>query len=239
MYKARTYRRWVKNEDLVKFEVIEKETDLLISAKKDLNLKARESILNYRRDIEAYIKNDPVFYSSLEPVDIRPGAPAIVRAMAVAAKTAGVGPMAAIAGAVAEFVGRDLAKYSEDIIVENGGDIFIKTSKARAMGIYAGDESPFTGKLVIGINPSEKGLGVCTSSGTVSHSLSFGNADAVLIISDDTALADAAATAAGNIVKSEKDIARGVDLAKSIKGVKGALIIVGEKMGSWGEINLI
>ena len=107
MYKARTYRNWVRSEDLVTFEVIEKETDLLISAVKDLAGKARGSVLTYRKDLEDYIKGDGAFYASLEPVNIRNGAPDIVKAMAQAAESANVGPMAAVAGAMAQFVGRD------------------------------------------------------------------------------------------------------------------------------------
>ena len=105
--------------------------------------------------------------------------------------------------------------------------------------MYAGDNSPFTGKLAIDIEPDDNGIGVCTSSGTVSHSLSFGNADAALIISTSAALADAAATAAGNIIKNAGDIEKGINLARSIEGVRGALIIVGDKMGSWGEIKFV
>ena len=236
MYKERAYRRWAEPGDLVSFEVKENQTDLYILADRRLEEKARESVLTYRNEIERYIAKNPEFYTALAPVNVTEDAPPIIRVMANAAKKAGVGPMAAVAGAVAEFVGRDLLSFSGQVIVENGGDIFLKTSKARVMGIYAGERSPFTGKLMIEIPPSPDGLGVCTSSGTVSHSLSFGNADAALIISDDAALADAVATAAGNIVKNACDIEKGIDLARSIEGVKGILIITGDKMGSWGEI---
>jgi len=239
MYKARTYRKWVKNEDLIAFEVIEKETDLFISAETDLAANARASILTYRSDIEKYIKKHPDFYSSLEPVNIYPDAPDIIKAMAEASGRAAVGPMAAVAGAVAEFVGRDLLKLTGQVIVENGGDIFIKTLKPRAIGIYAGEASPFTGKLKLEIVPNENGIGVCTSSGTVSHSLSFGKADAALIISEDTALADAMATAVGNIVKRPDDVEKAVNFGKSIEGVKGILVLIGNKMGSWGEIKIL
>lgn len=239
MHKERTYRRWVESDDLASFEVIEKETDLLISAAKNLKNQARESILTYRNYLERYIKENPVFYSSLEPIDIKSDAPQIVKAMAGASKKAGVGPMAAVAGAMAEFVGRDLLKFSDQIIVENGGDIFIKTLKKRRIGIYAGDESPFTGKLAIEIEPYKNGIGVCTSSGTVSHSLSFGKADAALIISDDTTLADAVATATGNIVRDASDIEKGIAFARAIEGIRGVLIIVKDKMGSQGEIKLV
>lgn len=239
MYKERTYRQWVKNEGLVKFEVKESETDLLISAARDLEREARLSVLNYRREIEEYIKKDRSFLTSLEPIDVPADVSMIVKAMADAGKKASVGPMAAVAGAMAEFVGRDLLAHTDEVIVENGGDIFIKTKVKRVLGVYAGESSPFSGKLALEISPSSDGLGVCTSSGTVSHSLSFGRADAALIISLNTALADAAATAVGNIVKNRDCIEKGIDFAKSIDGVIGALVVVGDKLGSWGKIKLV
>ena len=239
MYKPRTYRSWVKNNDLVSFEVIEKETDLFISASKDLTPQARELVLNCRKDIEGYIKRVPDFFNSLEPVKLSPGAPDIVREMILASNAAAVGPMASVAGATAEFVGKGLDAFTDQVVVENGGDIFIKTSKARIIGIFAGDKSPFTGKLAIEIPPCENGVGVCTSSGTVSHSLSFGKADAVTIISDNAALADAAATACANLVKGPPDMERAVERAKSILGVRGILVIIGNKLASWGSIKLV
>jgi len=239
MYKERGYRRWVKSEGLVTFEVKELETDLLISAKTNLETRARESVLNYRQDIERYIKSNRDFYTSLEPVNVDEHAPRIVKVMSSAAGKASMGPMASVAGAIAEFVGRDMLAYSDEVIVENGGDIFIKTSTKRILGIYAGEDSPFSGKLAIEVLPQVNGLGICTSSGTVSHSLSFGKADAALIMSFDTALADAVATATDNIVKNRDCIEKGIDYAKSIDGIKGVLILAGDKMGSWGNIKLV
>ena len=239
MYKERAYRQWVRSDGLVTFEVREAQTDLLISAARNLEKQARASVLNYRRDIEDYIKKDRSFYTSLDPIAVSSDAPVIVKAMADAARRALVGPMAAIAGAVAEFVGRELLAFSDEVIVENGGDIFIKTKIARRIGIYAGEASPFTGNIALEVQPDAEGLGVCTSSGTVSHSLNFVKADAVCIISADTALADAVATAAGNAVKSKDDVEKGIAVARSIDGVKGALIIAGDKMASWGNIRLV
>jgi len=239
MYKSRSYRKWAKADDLVYFEITEKETDLSIYADIDLKKEAGQAVLRLRRDLENYIRIDPNFFSSLEPLELKDSAPEIARAMAEAAKKAGVGPMAAVAGAFSEFVGRELLKSSKQVIIENGGDIFIRSLVPRTIGIYAGEESPFTGRLAVQIEDAKNGLGVCTSSGTVSHSLSFGKTDATLIISDSAALADAAATAAGNAVKSKDDIEKGIDVARSIGGVRGVLIIVGDKMGSWGEIKLV
>jgi ApbE superfamily uncharacterized protein (UPF0280 family) len=239
MYKERAYRRWVKSDGLVSFEAVVKETDLFVSADSDLKKEAVASIMRYRGELEDYIMKHEDFLTSLEPVEVKADAPEIAKVMAAAAKKAGVGPMAAVAGAMAEFVGRGLLKLSGEIVVENGGDIFLKINKKRSMGIFAGERSPFTGKLAIEIEPDKDGVGVCTSSGTVSHSLSFGNADAALIISDNAALADAMATATGNLVKSASDIEKGVAFAKSVEGVRGVLIIVGDKLGSWGDIKLI
>ncbi len=223
------------------FEIIERETDLLISCGRDLSRQARAFVLNYRKEIENYIKRHPEFYGSLTPVEVEERSPAIIKAMASAARKAGVGPMASVAGAMAEFVGKDLLQFSKDVIVENGGDVFMKNSRARRVGVYCG-ASPFSGKLAIEIGPRaphEEGLGICTSSGTVSHSLSFGKADAALILSGDTALADAVATATGNRVESKDDIERGIDFAKSIEGVRGVLIVVEDAFGTWGEVRLV
>jgi len=239
MYKERAYRQWVKSDGLVTFEVKEAQTDLLISAGKNLEKQARQSVLNYRKDIEEYIKKDHSFYTSLDPVKVSADAPGIVKAMARAAKEAGVGPMAAIAGAMAEFVAKDLLAFSDEVIVENGGDIFLKTNSVRHIGIYAGERSPFTGKIAIETPPADNGLGVCTSSGTISHSLNFGKADAVCVIADSAALADAVATAAGNAVKGKDDVEKGIAVARGIEGVKGVLIVIGDKMGTWGSVRLV
>jgi ApbE superfamily uncharacterized protein (UPF0280 family) len=145
--------------------------------------------------------------------------------------------MAAVAGAIAEAVGRELLAFSPEIIVENGGDIFMAIERSRTVGIYAG-ESPFSGKLALQVDPGETPLGICTSSGTVGHSLSFGRADAVIVVSPSTALADAAATAICNMVQDDDDIPRAVDLAQNIDRVAGVVVIKGERMGMWGRVRL-
>jgi hypothetical protein len=177
--------------------------------------------------------------TALEPFPVGADAPAIAKVMAEAAKKVNVGPMAAVAGAFAEFVGKELTRYSAEVIVENGGDIYIKTAKARLVGIYAGEDSPLTGRVAIKIEPQDTPLGVCTSSGTVGHSLSFGKSDAVVVLSPSAALADAAATAIGNLVKTETDVQAALDYARTIKGVVGTAVLINDKMGVWGKINLI
>jgi len=237
MYEERTYRNLVKTDDLMKFEVIVKETDLLVRAERDLSKETRESVLKYRHQLETYIAANPPFQESLIPLTDNPYAAEIVREMIRTSQLARVGPMAAVAGAMAEMVSRDLLKFSKEVIVENGGDIYLATSRERTIGIYAGN-SALSLKIGIVISPEDSPLGVCTSSGTVGPSLSFGKANAVCLLSKSAALADAAATAVGNVVKEKKDIELGLERAREITGILGALIIVEEKMGVWGNIKL-
>jgi len=237
-YEERTYRNYVKAENLIKFEVIEKETDLLILAEKNLFDKALAFTLKYRTELEKYIESDPKFLKSFSPVSVYYNAPKIVKAMAAAARKVKVGPMAAVAGAMAEFVGRDLLPFTDEIIVENGGDIFLKINQPRKVGIYAGS-SPFSEKIALEIEPRPKPFSVCTSSGTVGPSFSFGKADAVVIIAENACLADAAATAVGNVVKEASDIEPGLKAAKKIKGLDGVLIIKDDQLGALGKIKIV
>jgi len=237
-YEERTYREWVKYDDLITVKIVENETDLLVSGTTDLTEPARKSVYKYRKHLKDYITGNREFLVTLEPMMVGQDAPEIVRDMARAGCLAGVGPMAAVAGAIDEFVAKDLIPLSDQLIIENGGDIFIKSSTERLVGVYAG-KSPFTGKIALQIKPEQTPLGVCTSSGTVGHSLSLGKADAVIILSRWTALADAVATATGNIVKSEDDVQKAVNFARSIEGVEGAVVILGSKIGIWGNVNIV
>jgi hypothetical protein len=237
-YQKRDYRRWTKSGGLMLFEVIEYETDLYISADKDYSTEALVSIKKYRKDIQDYINLDEDFLKSFIPILINNNAPEIVRKMGSAAEKAGVGPFAAVAGAVAEFVGKDILKYSSQVIVENGGDIFISSETDRIIGLYAG-HSPLTGKIGFKVSKDLMPVGICTSSGTVGHSISFGKSDAVVIMSKSTALADAVATATGNIVQTEEDIDKAIEFASKIEGILAVSIVKNDKMGLWGDFEII
>ena len=238
-YQPRYYRDWLKDRDLVSFNVVVKETDLYIRARKNYKDKAFEIVQRQRAALENYIARHPGFLTALVPFPVSADAPAIARSMEEAAEKVNVGPMAAVAGAFAEFVGKDLLKFSSEIIIENGGDIFLKTAKTRLVGVYAGENSPLTGKIALKIEPADTPLGICTSSGTVGHSLSFGKSDAVVVLAPSAALADAAATAIGNIVKTETDIEIALEFARGVSGLVGVAVIINDKMGVWGKVNLI
>jgi len=237
MYEPRTYRHWIKDKDLISFNVVVGETDLYIRALTNLKRKALKLVLKYRNTLERYIKQHPSFLTSLEYIPIGEDAPLIVKEMSKAAEKVGVGPMASVAGVIAEFVGNELSAFSPELIVENGGDIYLKSSRKRIIGIYAG-KSPLTGKIGLEIDGQDTPLGVCTSSGTVGHSISYGRADAVIVLSKSATLADAAATAIGNLIVQPDDITKGIEFAKGIEGLKGVIIIEGDNIGLWGEVKI-
>jgi len=238
MHEPRFYRHWIKDSGLISFNVVVAQTDLYIRSQRNVKDKALDSVLKHRGSLETYIKSHPLFLTTLDTYQAESEAPAIVKEMARVSQLTGVGPMAAVAGAIAEAVGRDLLAFSSEIIVENGGDIFLKTSKKRLVGIYAG-RSSFTKKIALEIVPEETPLGIGTSSGTVGHSLSLGSADAVIALSSSAALADAAATALGNMVRHADDIPRAIEKARSSEGLRGVVIIVGDKMGVWGRVRIV
>ncbi|NQT00355.1 MAG: UPF0280 family protein [Candidatus Omnitrophica bacterium] len=232
----RKYRNWVEDKGLISFQVKIKDSDLFIRADCDLKQQAQECLKYQRSLLEGYIQRDAEFATTLTPHNIKEKAPDIVWEMAEAAASAAVGPMAAVAGAIAEYVGRDLLRQSSQVIVENGGDIFIKTHLARKIGVFAG-ESAYTGKLAFEISPGDT-RGICTSSATVGPSLSLGRTDAAVVVCESAILADAWATRLGNMVKSVEDIDLVLEFVKTKPEIKGVLIIVGDKLGVWGEIKL-
>ncbi|NIM06073.1 MAG: UPF0280 family protein [Armatimonadetes bacterium] len=233
----RHYRQWVQSE-LRSFQVKIEQSDLLISAERELKESAEQALRRVRAELEAYTQSDSDFAASLEPYEPLPDAAPIIRRMAEAARLCGVGPMAAVAGAVAQYVGEALLSESGQVIVENGGDIFLHTAYPRSAAVFAGD-SPLSGRLAVRINLVNRPLGLCTSSGTVGPSLSFGGADAAIVLADSTPLADAAATALGNRIHGESDIEPTLEFAQSISGVLGAAVILGENLGAWGEMSLV
>jgi ApbE superfamily uncharacterized protein (UPF0280 family) len=237
-YEERTYRSIINKDTLTSYNVKIAESDLLISSDTNLTDEALKSLVKHRHALETYIKNHPEFLASLLPLTEDDLAPPIVRDMLAKSKICGVGPMAGVAGAVSEFVGHDLLNHTKNIVIENGGDIFIKSQNKLLVSIYAG-ESLLSYKVNFIIKPEETPLGICTSSATVGPSLSFGKADAVCVISKSATLADAAASAIGNKVKSKKDIKITLDFGIKIKGVTGIIIIMGSEMGAIGKVELV
>lgn len=239
-YQERAYRL-TENSGLVSSIVKIAETDLHILASKSVEDQALLAISQVRGIIEEYIRTYPDFLQSLAPLPQNNQAPAIIQEMLAAGAAAGVGPMAAVAGIVAEQVGKNLLSSLslEEVIVENGGDLFVARTQESTIAIYAG-ESPMSGKLGIRLLPEQMPCGVCCSSGMIGHSLSLGQADAVVVISSSTALADTAATRLGNEVgRKKKSIEHALEVAKGINGLAGVVIVSGEHLGAWGNVELV
>ncbi len=239
-YRERTYRRLVGADGLVAFEVSLRETDLQILAPADVSATALDLVRLYRNQLENYISNNPLFQPAMCPLPHDRLAPALVQEMYKAAAVAGVGPMAAVAGVMAEFVGRGLQERHgfAEIMVENGGDIYLQRRVAATVAIFAGT-SPLSNKVGIRLRADQTPTGICTSSATVGHSISLGCADAVTVLSTSTALADAVATRVGNETKNYRDINQALAVAAAISGVQGVLIIKGETLGVWGDLELV
>jgi ApbE superfamily uncharacterized protein (UPF0280 family) len=220
------------------FKLAVKETDLFIHSAKELKEIAKELTLRYRGYIESYIDKHPEFKKTLQPWKMNEPAPKIISDMALAGEKAGVGPMASVAGAVAEHIGMGLLKYTDEVIVENGGDLFIKTDNPVTVGIYAGN-SPLSLNVGLHVDPKGKRMAVCTSSGSVGHSFSLGKADAVCVVSKSCSLADAAATSIGNHVIHKTDVQNAINFGKTIAGVQGIVLIINDKIGMWGDIKIV
>ncbi|MBC8207582.1 UPF0280 family protein [Methanococcoides sp. SA1] len=242
-YQKRTYRAQLDPGGLVSTMVRVQETDLQILASTDITDRARELILEARLQLENYIVKHPLFSATLDPLPMDLLAPPMVRRLLQAGLQAGVGPMAAVAGTIAEYVGEGLLADGEpEIMVENGGDIYLARQQSCDVAIFAG-RSSLSNKVGLRINARQMPLGICTSSGTVGHSLSLGEADSVTVLARSAALADAAATRLGNEVGKGDDeksaVTKALEQAKTIDGLLGVVVICGEAMGAIGDVELI
>ncbi|MDH5815334.1 MAG: UPF0280 family protein [Candidatus Nezhaarchaeota archaeon] len=194
---------------------------------------ALTSIIYHRKCLEDYISKNLAFRYALSPMEVEESAPIVVKRMAECSKIANVGPMASVAGVLADLaVEAALKSGAKAILVENGGEIAIAGSEEFIVGIRAGTLMPFGLK----VKPRDMPIGIATSSGKYGHALSFGEADAVTVVADNAGLADAAATAICNATRGGNAVERGIERAKEIKGIRGVIIIFGDLIGIYGSL---
>ena len=223
MTSKRTYRTFTHHEAVLsiccdKFDVVAAE------------------IVRQRRILEEYIVRDPEFKSTLEPIDLRADAPEVARRMAWAARRAGVGPMAAVAGAMAQLAAEAaLAAGAEEAIVDNGGDIYLKAVEPVLVALGTGT-AKLADRLAFSVQPHETPISICSSSGKMGHSMSFGLCDLATIVAKDAALADAAATQAGNLVKTVDDVDAALEHIMGIEGVDGVMLVKDDRVGLAGHL---
>lgn len=243
-YKERTYRERFSSNNRRSFSVKYKETDLWIGVDNDsyspfMQDEALSIIIKLRNLMDSYLLLDPEYKTSLVPYFPQTPAPQIFHDMSAVCKRSEIGPMSAVAGAVAKYTALELKKkfpYKE-IMVENGGDIYIDIKEDIDIAVFAG-QSPLSNRVGLHIPASVSPVGVCTSSGTVGPSLSFGKADAVMIVCKDVLLADSYATAMANRVKSVDDIESVIDYISNRSDILGALVIKDDKMAVTGCFEL-
>ena len=235
----RDYRRQVGAGGLIGFAVRIQQTDLWVRAGKDLTALAYDLVRDGRGQIEEYSRTRPEFLTSLNPLPPDPLAPPLVKEMLAAGRAAGVGPMAAVAGALAAHAGRGLKPHSPaGVVVENGGDAYLDSPRELTAALFAGAASKVSLKLGLKIAPEKMPAGLCTSSGTIGHSHSFGRADLATVLADSAALADAAATALGNRIQNAKDIEPALEWVAAIPGVRGGAVVLGDQVGFLGDLDL-
>lgn len=195
-----------------------------------------EEVKRQRAQLEAYLARQPEFLTALVPIILLPEAPPIARRMHAASLKTGVGPMAAVAGAIAQMaVEAALRDGAEEAIVENGGDLFLVSSQPVTVGLYAGS-IPLSGRMAFVVEPARMPLSICASSSRFGHSLSYGDCELAAVVAADGALADAAATLACNSVKTPQDIQATLERVAAIPGISGLLIIKDGKVGLAGEL---
>lgn len=237
-YCERTYRKWSGRNDLETFCVGIETSDLRIQCDRKRDGAARAILAKARGEVEEAIRRIEGFGESFDPVEVPAGAEPIVSSMAAAARAWGVGPMAAVAGAIAHEVASGLLRRSREVIVENGGDLFLRCDGPATVGLYAGEESPFAGRLAFEVD-ARPGVAVCTSSGVVGPSLSLGRADAVMTVSRSGAVADAAATSIANRIARPADVDDVVAEVARAESLDAVVACCGDRLGVWGDIELV
>ena len=243
-FQPRTYRNQFNIERFQSFEIKHLETGLWIgvnpsSFKEKMKAVAFDKIKELRIRLDEYILSEPFFKKSLKPFQPAENAPGEAKEMAAAAEKAGIGPMSAVAGLFAREVGEALLQnFSvEEMVIENGGDIFALLKDELMLSVFAG-ESPLSERIGLVIPPEKSKLGICTSAGTVGPSLSFGNADAVVVICEDVLLADAFATAFGNKVKTPNDVEKVINQSEKYPEILSMLIVCEDKIGIRGDFEM-
>lgn len=195
-----------------------------------------EELVRQRRILADYIGLQPAFGDSLEPIALLPDAPEIAQRMARAARLVGVGPMAAVAGAMAQFAAEaGLRAGAAEAIVENGGDIYLQATEPVTIGSHTGT-SALADRLAFSLEPADTPIAICSSSGTMGHSMSRGQCDLATVVAKDAALADAAATLAANLVKTVAEVDSTLERIAQIEGIDGLMIVKNNHVGLAGRL---
>jgi uncharacterized protein len=230
IYERKTYRNKIPLGQSVNFEVEVRETNLHVQAHSDLSAKTKDSVFRYRYQVEEYLRQHPAFRETASPIQIYGSAPEIVRYADLASRSTGVAPMSCMSGAMADFVGRDLAVDSANLVVSSGGDAFVKSSFPMEIYLYAGG-SPLDGRIVIALPTLKNCFGVSTFvPGRGIH--------AVTVLSRSACWASAFSKDIGDRFLAGESLSSVLKRAEAYTDVGGVVIIAGEKVVVGGEMVL-
>jgi len=232
-----TYRILVDPKGKFSWKVKYKYSDLFIVSNQDISLKILPVLFDFYRIIEKFIESHPSFAKTFNPYTLSNDFPSIIKKMCTDSAVFNVGPMASVAGAVCEYLAGELSKNNPYLAIENGGDIYIKSSKDITAGLFVKNKY-FKDNLKIKIKKKILPCGIAASSGTLGHSLSLGKADLAAVVCRSAILADSAATAACNMVKTKNDIEKVINHFKDFKEIEGLVLIKDDKIGLYGNIEL-
>ena len=232
------YRCSINKKEKYAWRVIYNYSDLLISCDKNIKDRIEKPLKKIYEFLMFCIKNHPSFLKSLSPIKVNYYFPGIIKKMCEKSSLFKVGPMAAVAGTVCEYIASELTGYCKNLIIENGGDLYIKSSSDLNVGVYLKNKY-FKNKIVLKINSKDTPCGLCSSSGTFGHSLSLGKSDLSVVLASSPITADAAVTAIANRITDSKDIQRTINFYNKFKEIKGILIIIDDKIGIWGSFELL
>jgi len=232
------YRCCVKNKEKYAWLVSYYYTDILISSNKNIKSRIEKPLKKIYEILNVCIKNESSFLKSLSPIRIKPYFPEIIKEMCAKSAVFKVGPMAAVAGTVNEYLASCLQKYCDILIIENGGDIYIKAERDLNVGIYVKNPN-FKDRVALRVNAKNMPCGLCSSSGTFGHSFSMGKCDLAVVLAKSAITADAAVTAFANRISCEDDISGSIAYFKGFEEIKGLLAIKNKRIGAWGAIEFL
>ena len=237
MYQERFYRDSILSK--FRLDISFKESDLLICTDKEVDKEIATNIaIKYYKQIEEYGEKNPQFISSLSPIAQDEGSSLIVQEMITSSHLTGLGPFSCVAGAIAKYVGQELLTYVSEVVIENGGDLFLKINQDKTIGIYLGENFKIESiNLKVKANP--RAFGIASSSATIGHSLNFGQADLVTVMAQDAIIADGFATALSNRIKKKEDVNKILEEVKNISQISGLVIAFDNNIFLWGDLELL
>ncbi|MCJ7666095.1 MAG: UPF0280 family protein [Actinobacteria bacterium] len=231
------YRSKISVEGRFSFRLDYKYSGLLIMCDRDIGNELEGLVRGFYADIEKVIAGRPGFKNSLVPIEVMDHYPPVVKDMCHAGEVFNVGPMASIAGAVCDHLAENIAGKCSFLMIENGGDVYIKSSSPLEVGIFT-KNNYFKDMITLLIEAGLTPCGICSSSGSFGHSLSLGKSDLVTVLSGTAILADAAATAVANTINREEDIDAAITRFRKYSEIKGLIAIKNKRIGLWGQLQL-